>query len=178
MRRSLSILSPRLDTQLKIGLGFALLALLIFSAVAVVSGHQARRQVSNDIGESLTLLASRMAASLDNGLFERYREIQNVASFSELFATEEHPDRWRPVLEQLQHTYQHYAWIGVTDADGTVLAATGGLLETRDVSQRPWFKEARSAPFVGDVHEAVLLASLLPGPTESEPPRFVDVAAP
>ena len=35
----------------------------------------------------------------------------------------------------------------------TVLAATGGLLETRDVSQRPWFKEARSAPFVGDVRE-------------------------
>lgn len=179
MRHPLSILlSPRLDTQLRIGLGFALLAFLIFSAVAIVSGQQARRQVGNDIGESLTLLASRMAASLDNGLFERYREIQNVASFSELFATEDHPDRWRPVLEQLQLTYQHYAWIGVTDADGTVLAATGGLLETRDVSQRPWFKEARSAPFVGDVHEAVLLASLLPGLTGSEPPRFVDVAAP
>lgn len=179
MRHPLSILlSPRLDTQLRIGLGFALLAFLIFSAVAVVSGQQARRQVGNDIGESLTLLASRMAASLDNGLFERYREIQNVASFSELFATEDQPDRWRPVLEQLQLTYQHYAWIGVTDADGTVLAATGGLLETRNVSQRPWFKEARSAPFVGDVHEAVLLASLLPGLTGSEPPRFVDVAAP
>ncbi|WP_430421721.1 sensor histidine kinase [Methylibium petroleiphilum] len=178
MRHPLSILSPRLDTQLRIGLGFALLAFLIFSAVAIVSGQQARRQVGNDIGESLTLLASRMAASLDNGLFERYREIQNVASFSELFATEDQPDRWRPVLEQLQRTYQHYAWIGVTDADGTVLAATGGLLETRDVSQRPWFKEARSAPFVGDVHEAVLLASLLPGLTGSEPPRFVDVAAP
>ncbi|MBN9203894.1 MAG: HAMP domain-containing protein [Methylibium petroleiphilum] len=171
-------MSPRLDTQLRIGLGFALLAFLIFSAVAIVSGQQARRQVGNDIGESLTLLASRMAASLDNGLFERYREIQNVASFSELFATEDQPDRWRPVLEQLQRTYQHYAWIGVTDADGTVVAATGGLLETRDVSQRPWFKEARSAPFVGDVHEAVLLASLLPGLTGSEPPRFVDVAAP
>lgn len=178
MRHPLSILSPRLDTQLRIGLGFALLAFLIFSAVAIVSGQQARRQVGNDIGESLTLLASRMAASLDNGLFERYREIQNVASFSELFATEDQPDRWRPVLEQLQRTYQHYAWIGVTDADGTVLAATGGLLETRNVSQRPWFKEARSAPFVGDVHEAVLLASLLPGLTGSEPPRFVDVAAP
>ncbi len=178
MRHPLSILSPRLDTQLRIGLGFALLAFLIFSAVAIVSGQQARRQVGNDIGESLTLLASRMAASLDNGLFERYREIQNVASFSELFSTEDQPDRWRPVLEQLQRTYQHYAWIGVTDADGTVLAATGGLLETRDVSQRPWFKEARSAPFVGDVHEAVLLASLLPGLTGSEPPRFVDVAAP
>ncbi|WP_273282152.1 sensor histidine kinase [Methylibium petroleiphilum] len=163
---------------MRIGLGFALLAFLIFSAVAIVSGQQARRQVGNDIGESLTLLASRMAASLDNGLFERYREIQNVASFSELFATEDQPDRWRPVLEQLQRTYQHYAWIGVTDADGTVVAATGGLLETRDVSQRPWFKEARSAPFVGDVHEAVLLASLLPGLTGSEPPRFVDVAAP
>ena len=178
MPHSLSISSPRLGTRLKIGLGFALLALLIFTAVAVVSGQQARRQVGNDIGESLTLLASRMAASLDHGLFERYREIQNVASFSELFNTEGDPDRWRPVLEQLQHTYQHYAWIGVTDMNGTVLAATGGLLETVDVSQRPWFKEARSAPFVGDVHEALLLASLLPGLTDGEPPRFVDVAAP
>ena len=92
MRHPLSISSPRLGTRLKIGLGFALLALLIFTAVAVVSGQQARRQVGSDIGESLTLLASRMAASLDNGLFERYREIQNIASFSELFDTEGHPD--------------------------------------------------------------------------------------
>lgn len=76
-----------------------------------------------------------------------------------------------------QVVYPFYAWIGLTDADGAVVASTGGLLEGIDVAQRPWFQGGRQASFVDDVHEAKLLAELLPQP-DGEPLRFVDAAAP
>lgn len=68
------------------------------------------------------------------------------------------------------------SWAGYADTDGTVLAASNGLLVGQDVSQRPWFREGLKAEFAGDAHEAVLLASLLP--PQNEPLRFIDFAVP
>lgn len=58
----------------------------------------------------------------------------------------------------------------------TVVAAEG-LLEGADVSKRPWFINGRQRVFIGDVHEALLLESLLKSDT-GDPLRFVDFAAP
>nr|MDQ3061097.1 ATP-binding protein [Pseudomonadota bacterium] len=60
---------------------------------------------------------------------------------------------------------------------GKVLVATRGMLESADVSARPWFQNVQKNQHVGDVHEARLLAKLLPNPT-GEPLRFVDIAFP
>ena len=68
------------------------------------------------------------------------------------------------------------SWLGVADVNGKVLAASRGLLEGEDVSQRPWFRRGLAGPFAGDVHEAVLLAKALG--RAGEPIRFVDFAAP
>ncbi|MGH8440909.1 MAG: ATP-binding protein, partial [Pseudomonas sp.] len=88
-------------------------------------------------------------------------------------------DHWqqesRKSLDSLQRTYPYYAWIGATDRQGTVLAATNGVLENADVSARPWFKNIEKDIHVGDLHEAKLLARLLPNATD-EPLRFVDIA--
>lgn len=52
------------------------------------------------------------------------------------------------------------------------------------MAQREWFVAARERVYVGDVHDAKLLAKLLPadmgnyGPANGEPARFVDFAAP
>ena len=83
----------------------------------------------------------------------------------------------RERLEEIRRADGAYAWIGVTDASGKVLAAAGGLLEEVSVSSRPWFLGARGGPFTADVHEAVLLANLLGG-GRGEPPRFFDIAVP
>lgn len=167
-----------LSTQLKIGLAFGALALVAFGAVAWISGMRAREQVVADTGASLVELASRLSSALDTGMFERYREIQNIAHLGQLQGPGIDTARWRAIVDQLQDSFSHYAWIGVTDTDGRVLAATDGVLEGRDVSQRPWFVEGLNGPFVGDVHDAVLLASLLPASAHTEPLRLVDVAAP
>ncbi len=69
------------------------------------------------------------------------------------------------------------SWIGITDAQGTVIAGSQGILTGKSIANRPVFIEGRKGLFLGDVHDAVLLASLLPNST-GEPMKFVDVAAP
>lgn len=80
-------------------------------------------------------------------------------------------------IDALQQSYPTYAWIGVTDPSGKVLAATRNMLEGADVSQRPWFQNALKGQAMGDVHEALLLAQLMGSPG-GEPMRFVDIAFP
>ncbi|MBS3648039.1 cache domain-containing protein [Pseudaminobacter sp. 19-2017] len=69
------------------------------------------------------------------------------------------------------------SWAGIAGLDGLVRVASGGLLEGQDVSSRPWFQRGLEGPFAGDVHEAVLLAKLLPS-EGGEPRRFLDLAMP
>jgi len=88
------------------------------------------------------------------------------------------PARIRALFDDLKSTQPNYAWIGLTDTHGTVLAATGGLLEKANVAKRDWFSAALQGDFVGNPHEAYLLASAIgPGP-DGAPPRFVDLAIP
>ena len=55
--------------------------------------------------------------------------------------------------------------------------STNGILEGKNISERPVYKEALNEPFIGDVHEAVLLSKLLPNPT-GEAMKFVDISIP
>src|SRR5262249_39176116 len=71
-----------------------------------------------------------------------------------------------------------YAWIGFADPQGRVMSATDNLLLGKQVDQRPWFQAGLKGPFLGDVHEAKLLASLLPKQATGEPLRLIDFAVP
>ena len=67
---------------------------------------------------------------------------------------------------------------GLADTAGQVQSATSGHLVGQSVSKRPWFIEGRQGVFVGDVHEAVLLAKLLQTDPSAQPIRFIDFASP
>lgn len=164
------------STRAKFGLTFGLLALLAFSLAGWLAGRWVERQVMEIQVKRLNEAAVRMATALDVGLFERLREISNLAAEAGASASPYALDRTD--LERLKATYPFYVWIGYTDASGTVVAATGGLLEGQDVSGRPWWRSASESPSVGDVHEAQLLKSLLPAGTDEEPLRLMDVSAP
>lgn len=70
------------------------------------------------------------------------------------------------------------SWAGYAQSDGTVVAASGGLLVGESVEQRPWFREGLRGPFAGDAHEALLLAARLPPQADGAPPQLLDLAAP
>lgn len=177
MRQPAFFSTISLRTQIAVATG-ALCALLVLGA-SLGAAWVGREKASELIGFELAERSVELADALDRGMFERYREIGIMADLEPLHgAWEGDPALLRRTLERLQHSYAEYAWIGFADTSGRVHAATRGMLEGQSVIQRPWFIAGMKQPFIGDVHEAVLLSNLLGPRQDSEPFRFVDVAHP
>jgi hypothetical protein len=87
------------------------------------------------------------------------------------------PASIRSSLDLIAGDNSRVSWAGIAGLDGIVRVASGGLLEGQDVSSRPWFQRGLEGPYAGDVHDAVLLAKLLPS-EGGEPRRFLDLATP
>lgn len=153
-----------------------LCAVLTVVLVALVQ-VQSRDHVRESIGYGLGELAQQAADKLDRGMYERFREIKLLARRMADLGPHASVEAQRRLLDDAHRSYGFYSWLGVTTPDGRVQAAARGLLEGADVAQRPWFANALAGVHVGDVHEAVLLAKLLPA-TNGEPQRFVDIAFP
>ncbi len=164
--------------RLRIGAAFSVLAIVLFGVVGLLSAKDARRQSEHDTKLALEQLAQRLAQRLDADMAARFRDIDQLANLHEQLELNLGADQWRTVLERLQRSSRHHSWIGVTNLKGQVLAATGSLLEGANVKERPWFARGLEKANVGDVHDAKLLAKLLPSTIPGEPQRFVDVSAP
>lgn len=157
----------------------AALCLVLIVALSATAAFVGRQQAAERAEAEIVGLASNMAERLDARMFERFREVRNLAALeplSDVWADE--PDNIRAVLQQLQDSLPEYAWIGFALPDGTVKAATNGMLEGVSVLQRPWFIDGLKGPTVKDVHVAKLLAEMLGPQANGEPFRFVDVAVP
>jgi PAS domain S-box-containing protein len=157
-----------------LALASSALSILLTVLLTLMAERTASRDLSASIGTNLAELATQTMSRLDRNMFERYREIQLM---SDRVAQLKDRDAMRRELDAAQDSYRFYAWIGVADARGIVLASTDGLLEGADVSQLPWFRNAAAGEHLGDVHEAVLLAKALRA-GDGAPPRFYDVAFP
>ncbi len=147
--------------------------------VALASARLGKQEVTARIQQEMANTAQTLADRLDSDMFERYREIKILSGMRPLERVwEGDPALLRSVLDQLQTSMQHFAWIGFALPDGTVRAATQGMLEGASVAQRPWFRDGLSGAAVGDVHEAVLLAKLLQATPSNAPSRVVDISFP
>jgi diguanylate cyclase (GGDEF)-like protein len=163
----------------RIALAFGASVLLACALLTYGFAERYSRLALADQGDALQTLAQGTGTVFAEGLHERLREVDLMAQEPPAGAQGTlDPAAWRPVLERLQKNRAHYSWIGVVDAQGRVVTATGDLLLGRDVSTRPWYVAGREAPHVGDVHGATLLAALLPPDADGEPARFVDFAVP
>jgi PAS domain S-box-containing protein len=160
-----------------LALAFSLLSIFLTVLLVEVVEVAATGQVEASIGHGLRELALQAADKLDRGMYERYREVKLLAQRRDLGPESTDLAGRRAVLDGVQQSYGFYDWIGMAGIDGRVQVAAGGLLEGADVSQRPWFRDAQKGINVGDVHEAQLLAKLLPR-QQDEPRRFVDIAFP
>lgn len=165
-----------LRSQLAFGAACAAVAGTLILSVAIASLTLSR--LRDDAGAAVQATALQMGEVLSRGMFERFNDIYVLSSLGVMADPQVPASEKRRLLENLQASFPAYAWIGVTDNAGTVLAATGGLLEGVDVSQRPWFIDGRFGTTVKDVHEAKLLAKLLPPEPGGAPLRLVDFAAP
>ena len=169
---------PPFSLNVQLTAVFGALVVLVAIAITLGLGQMLRERVRADGGRSLAVVASNAARILSDGLANNARIVDALARQEELWEGGLDSGMVRRTLATLNTTVSHSAWIGVADMAGEVRSATGGMLQGASVSERPWFVKAREGLFVGDLHPAKLLASLLPEAASGEPPRFLDYAAP
>jgi len=164
--------------RVQLTLLFGSLALALAALLTYELGGRLTQQAQQQRGDALAKLAGATAVLLAEGLHERSREVDLLARSNDAQRLGLDAAGWQVEIARLLSGRPHYAWVGITDAAGTVVAASQGMLLGADVSQRPWFRGALQGLYVGDVHTAKLLAKLLPAPPGGEPLRFIDFAAP
>lgn len=157
---------------------FGAVFLLIGLVLTAYVDWEASEALTEASGKSLLDLGNSSALLIARTMAEREREIVLLSKSHLLTQTDLNDAAMQMWLDQIKKSYQYYAWLGLVAPDGTVLAASDGLLLQQNVSKRPWFQQGLQRTFVGDVHEAVLLANLLGRPLNNEPLRFIDFSAP
>lgn len=137
--------------------------------------HFAIRHATVEAELRLEQLSWQMRDSLDRTLEQTVRDVHLLTALPAVRRIDRPADA-RGIIDNLQRNFPNYAWIGIATPDGKVQAATGGLLEGRDVTARPWFHAGQRELIVEDYHPAMLLGKLLP--RMPDPWRFVDAAGP
>ncbi|CUW39821.1 putative Diguanylate cyclase domain protein [Magnetospirillum sp. XM-1] len=160
--------------RVRFSLTFALSIMVGSGLLSYAIGSRSSEGVRAEIGRNLSEVTHQIADKLDRGMWARSGEVALLSTLVETQTTLD-PKAVRVSLDRLKHSIPYFAWIGFTDPQGRVLAATGGILDGVDISKRPVFAEGVKGVFVGDVHEAVVLAKLLPNPS-GEPMKFVDIS--
>jgi hypothetical protein len=166
-----------LRTQLLIGL--TLVSALLLSILGWWTSDRGRSVVEHCRSQLLQNSANYLADKLASDLNQRSREIGLIANIPQLRDPNAPVAAKRALLDELKRAYPLYAWIGLTDLEGNIIAGSEGLLEGKSVAKRAWFLEGLQGPHVGDVHDAVLLAKILPKPKiDPLPLRLADIASP
>ena len=160
----------------------SLMTLAVCAAVALtvalqltVVNHFAVRQADAEAQLRLQQLSWQMRDALNRVVEQAAGDARLLAALPQVRQARS-PAAARVALESLQQTFPDYAWIGLANTDGRVIASTKGLLEGNDVSARPWFRSGQDGVRATDYHPALLLDKLLPHGTD--PWRFVDVSTP
>ncbi len=170
--------SRPLKLRFLLAASITLLALVITSVVSFTIGRSGLERLERSIGQSLAMLADQMQDKLDRGLFERIREINNMAGILASGEERPRPEVVRPWLEQMQMTLPDYVWIGVADASGRVTTAAQEVFEGTNVAQDSWFRAGLKGAVFGDVHSLGSLATKLAAARDGEATRLIAVAAP
>jgi HAMP domain-containing protein len=112
------------------------------------------------------------ANALARQLYLPWRDISRLADTIKM----DDPLRLRDLLTRIVKTDARYLWLGVARTDGTVYAASSGVMEGQRVNGRQWFESGLHHPFAGDYHRAPGLTAVLPPETATH--RMFDFAAP
>lgn len=123
-------------------------ALLLCFAIAAGLGLYAlsylRTVLVHERGDHLTRTAAAVASMLDRVLFERYSDIQLLAS--EL-SREGRPSDKQERLIEYKRLYWYYSWLGLTDQMGHLIAATDSPRTQNDHQPEPdWHVTAKKEP--------------------------------
>ena len=174
-------MSSGLRNSLRLQLVLLIGGLAVAGAVGYVllTTHLVRQQIEADQFRLQRILVTRMASQLDQDMHARTTELRFIASLERLRDPQRAAQDKQALLLTKKAIYPFYAWIGITDTQGRILASTEPRINGADVSQRSWFIGGRQRLHQEDIHDAVLLGKLLPPPELDELPlRLMDISLP
>jgi len=164
---------PRLITLVTVGVSATVL-LTVLSLLILVD-HFAIGYAGREAEQRLQQLSWQVRGALNGVVGKSTGDVQLLTELPRVREGRSAAEV-RQVLESLQKTFPDYAWIGLTTPDGKVFAATQGVQEGVDVSERDWFLQGRDKLYAGDFHPMPPLGKKLP--YSADPWRFVDAAGP
>jgi diguanylate cyclase len=168
----------RISFRVRLTLLFGGLFLVVILGASIAIDRLVSSRIMHNNGEALHSLAFDMSKAIANNLEEREREVRLLASSRTLTDGPLDSPEVRTSLDTTKRTYSYYAWIGIATLDGRIVAASDDMLVGQSASARPWFNQGQGGLYIGDIHQAVLLAKSLGQQDASNPLRFVDFASP
>lgn len=175
--RLLHAFSPHLSLRRQVSLLIAIVVLLLSILLSTISGFISVRQTIQDRGQILDSLAQEHAAQFSRVMFERWREMQNIASYGPFTTEETTPAQMSAFLSGIQTSLSEYSWLGWVSPEGNIIASSGSRPENRNVSDEIWFQQGLQGPYVGDSPETAQFAQLLENPSAVSL-HFIDFAVP
>jgi len=171
--------NPANSLQGKLSSIIWLIALGMIVGGSIILGARFSELVKLQKGMMYAEIAQSMVLELNKDMHSRTQDLMFFSSMIRIRDSRFSIARKRKLMDEIVKNYTGYAWIGMVDKNGIVMAGSGGLLEGVDVSKRKYFIQGSKKAYTGDVHEATLLAKQLPLPKlDPLPLRFVDVARP
>ncbi len=166
--------SYKFSTYLSIWISVTVLVLS--SALSLGISHYSTKAIQENVRMIAGDIAQHMAYKMDEFMWSYSRKLALLSAMPSMKTLENSFEIERQ-LNALKSSFPYFAWIGVTDSNGVVIASTDGVLRNDDISDKPVFKSGIQGLFIGDVHEDVRLLSQLPNPSEA-PMKFVDISIP
>ena len=155
----------------------SLAGLLVAAIPLLLSGYALfKERMLVQTGQAAQNQSAHVARVVDRLLAEHLKQVTYTAQMQSLEGPLDR-QRLRNMIQVMRGNAPGYLWIGVANPEGEVLAALDDLLVGKSVAQRPWFKQGLQGPGVMDVHEAKLLAALLPE-RDGEIYQFIDFTTP
>lgn len=168
-----------LTLQVYIGVSFGILILISMLALAAVLSEIAKREVFRLATANIENLSAQMARELSAGMDGFARDVQLQATREVFRDPNAAVGPMRAALDEFVRNRPEYSYVSIADiASAKVIAGSGGIFEGGSGTGRPVFEQGKKGLFIGDVHDAVSLANLLPKPENGEPLRFLDAAIP
>lgn len=169
----------RLSLQGYLGASLGIVIFVLSLLLAGILDSFARREVLKLAEQNLDTASRQMARELAAGMHGFGRDVEALAKTDLFQDPNSSQTALRNVLNRFAEQHPEFTFIGIVDiSTDNVVAANSGLFEGRSAKGRPAYEEAKTKPFLGDVHPAVRLAELLPKPVNGEALRFFDASAP
>ena len=114
-----------------------IMILLVIVAVGIFTLDRVKQNAIDEQGKILATIASTLAKRLDLIMSERYGDLAILAET--VSALHENPKAIRHHIQRIQEEHTTYAWIGVTNATGDIIASTVPSTIGTNISNEPAF---------------------------------------